>query len=116
MQSTTEPIACMLTGTEHEQRQQDVRVLFHSVDAMDELADGYAFRFLGNDRFLASLADVIAVEWHCCPFFTFALIVEPNGGPLWLHLRGSAEIKAFVGGTFVASLTNGPAMADGVRP
>jgi hypothetical protein len=38
----------------------------------------------------------IAVEKECCPFFTFELALEPNDGPVWLRLRGSAEIKAFV--------------------
>jgi hypothetical protein len=106
----------MLTGAEHEQRQQDVRELFRSVDTVHELADGYAFRFPGDDRFLASLMEFIVVERRCCPFFTFAVIAVPDGGPLWLQLRGSEEIRAFVGGTFVASLANRLTPKDGVSP
>ena len=113
--ATAEPIACTLTGVEQDQRQEDVRNLFRSVDAVRELADGYAFRFPADDHFLATLADFIAVERRCCPFFAFALVIEPSGGPLWLHLYGSAEIKVFVEGTF-ASLAYQHTPADGVRP
>ncbi len=95
-------IACTLTGAEQEQHQRDVRDLFRSVEALRELPDGYAFRFPADDGPLTALTDFIAVERRCCPFFTFAIVIEPSGGPLWLHLHGSAEIKAFVDGTFAA--------------
>jgi hypothetical protein len=38
----------------------------------------------------------VAEERACCPFFTFELHYEPNLGPIWLRLRGSAEIKALL--------------------
>jgi hypothetical protein len=38
----------------------------------------------------------IAEERACCPFFTFELQYEPNLGPIWLRLRGSADIKALL--------------------
>jgi hypothetical protein len=113
--ATTAPVACTLTGAEQAQHQQDVRDLFRSVDAVRELPDGYAFRFPADDRFLTALADFIAVERRCCPFFTFTLTVEPSGGPLWLHLCGSAEIKAFVEGSFL-SLARQHLSAEGVCP
>jgi hypothetical protein len=116
IQQTTSPIACTLTGAEHAQRQQAVRDLFRNVDTVQELPDGYAFRFPSDDYAFTSLAEFIAVERRCCPFFTFALIAEPDGGPLWLHLRGSAEIKAFVGKTFMTLLVIRPALINGVCP
>ena len=38
----------------------------------------------------------------CCPFFTFALVFEPQQGPLWLHLRGPAGTKEFVASMLTA--------------
>ena len=35
-------------------------------------------------------------ERPCCPFFGFAMEVEPDGGPLWLRLGGPDGVKAFV--------------------
>lgn len=116
IQPTTSPIACTLTSAEHAQRQQAVRDLFRSVDAVQELPDGYAFRFPSDDHAFAALTEFIAVERRCCPFFTFALIAVPDGGPLWLHLRGSAEIKTFVGKTFMTLVVIRPASMNGVCP
>jgi predicted ester cyclase len=45
---------------------------------------------------VAKVLEFVAAEKQCCPFFTFELAFEPDDGPLWLRLRGSAEIKAFV--------------------
>jgi hypothetical protein len=115
-QPTTSPIACTLTSAEHAQRQQAVRDLFRSVDAVQELPDGYAFRFPGDDHSFAALAEFIAVERRCCPFFTFTLLVAPDGGPLWLHLRGSMEIKTFVGKTFMTLMVIQPAPMNGIYP
>ncbi len=42
--------------------------------------------------------EFITAERECCPFFRFELIVEPDDGPVWLRLRGSDEVKAFVFG------------------
>ena len=63
---------------------------------MEELPDGFGFRFPGADPWAAKALEFIEAEKQCCPFFTFELAFEPDDGPLWLRLRGSAAIKDFV--------------------
>ena len=91
------PIACNLTGDDLAERGDEVGNLFQEVEQVRELADGYAFRFAGSDAVAARLLEFTLAERRCCPFFTFELTFEPNEGPIWLRLRGSANIKEFVG-------------------
>lgn len=90
------PIACNLSGAELAERGDEVGGLFKAVEQVRELADGYAFRFSGSDAIAAQLLAFTLEERRCCPFFTFELVFEPNQGPIWVHLRGSASIKEFV--------------------
>jgi hypothetical protein len=41
------------------------------------------------------LAEFIAKERLCRPFFAFAIHVERNAGPAWLELTGEAGIYDF---------------------
>ncbi len=97
-QPTDEPcLACNLIGSEFAERKEAFsRDLFAHADRGDELPDGFGFRFPAAEPWVARALDFIAVERQCCPFFTFELVFEPNDGPLWLRLRGSEAIKAFV--------------------
>jgi hypothetical protein len=60
------------------------------------LPDGYAYQFPASDPWPAKVLEFVAAERQCCPFFTFEIVFEPNDGPLWLRLRGSEEVKAFI--------------------
>jgi hypothetical protein len=91
------PIACLLDEREFAVRGEAIKQsLFAAVEQIDELPDGYAYRFPVDDPWPATVLEFIAAERRCCPFFTFEIVFTPHGGPLWLHLRGSAEIKAFI--------------------
>ena len=59
-----------------------------------ELSDGYAFR-LSEDASLPAVAEWIALERKCCPFFRFQLDVDGESGPVWLRLTG-AGVKDFL--------------------
>jgi len=90
-------LACTLHGREFAERKDAIaRELFAHATEVKELADGYAYKFEGFDSWAERILAFIAVEKECCPFFTFELALEPNDGPVWLRLRGSADIKAFV--------------------
>jgi hypothetical protein len=58
--------------------------LSHSRAETKELTDGYAFRLHNGTVSIADLATWISYERKCCPFFTFEIELERNGGPLWL--------------------------------
>jgi hypothetical protein len=91
------PIACNLTGAELEARKEDITEnVFSLYEQVDELPDGYAFKFPGDDAWAARLLNFVLEERQCCPFFTFDLTFEPKLAATWLRLRGSEEIKAFV--------------------
>ena len=97
------PIACDLTAIPAEHREHHSAIaeqLFVAVLEIRELPDGYAFRLPEEPRMLLKAAEFVSLERLCCPFFGFALEIEPEGGPLWLKLTGGAEVKEFIAGTF----------------
>ena len=106
--SAEEVIGCLLSEREQAVRGDAVAgELFAGAEAVEELPDGYAYRFPADAAWTARVLDFVAAERQCCPFFTFELVFEPHGQALWLRLRGSAVIKAFVRDTFPVALDRG---------
>ena len=70
------------------------RLLQEDYLALKELPDGYAFQFTAEKYEM--IAEYIALERLCCGFFTFALKITPHQGPIWLHIHGNEQIKAFL--------------------
>ena len=91
------PIVCRLLPPARRAREQVLQQeVLGDVQETRELADGYALRFPGEARWLATLAEFIGFERECCPFLRFELHAEQRDGPLWLRLRGPAGTKAFL--------------------
>ncbi|MBA2755227.1 MAG: hypothetical protein H0U40_12315 [Chloroflexia bacterium] len=91
-------LSCGLVGREFAERKESLtRDLFAHVERVEELPDGFAYRFPAGEPWPAKVLEVITAERRCCPFFTFEMVFEPHGGPLWLRLRGPEGVKAFVG-------------------
>ena len=99
-QNEEQPVfACNMLAFNREERERHVQVLEElrqAVLARKELPDGYAFQFAPDAQSLALLAEFIAGERLCCPFFAFALRVERDGGPVWLELTGDTGIHTFI--------------------
>jgi hypothetical protein len=92
------PIACDLTAIPLEAREQHVTVgvqIFQAVEEVQELPNGYAFRFGNEPGMLMALANFVENERHCCAFYSFVIEVEPGHGPLWLRLTGGKGVKEF---------------------
>jgi hypothetical protein len=85
-----------LTDSEQVTRSEAVKELFKHVQQVNELADGYALRFPGSDAWANTLLQFIMFERACCHFFEFALVFEPQQGPIWLHIRGPEGVKAII--------------------
>lgn len=88
--------ACDLTALTPDEREHHIAAsarLFGSMLEGRELADGFALRVPDGPDTLAALADFIEHDRRCCPFFRFTLVVEPHGGPIWLHITGAPGIK-----------------------
>jgi hypothetical protein len=96
-----EVIGCLLSERDYAIRSEELAGgLLAAVEDVVELPDGYAYRFAGADSPLESLLEFIAAERRCCPFLSFEIAFEPYGGPLWLRMRGSPRVKAFIAETF----------------
>ena len=65
-----------------------------------ETAKGYEFQFSPKTVTLAELAEWVAAESKCCPFFDFHIDLEEEGGLLCLRLTGEEGIKAFIRAEF----------------
>jgi len=97
----TPVIACSLINSELAKRQETIRHdLFRHAERVQELEDGFAWRFPSADPWAATAFAFIDTERQCCPFFTFEVVIEPNNGPLWLRLRGSDDVKAYISTVF----------------
>ena len=70
--------------------------LFKYVAEIQELEDGYAFKFRRSGLLNRRIADYLLFEGLHAPQLTFALIEESNEGTLWLQVRGSVSEKAKV--------------------
>jgi len=65
-----------------------------------ETEKGYEFQFSPADISLAELAEWVAAESKCCPFFDFHIDLEREGKLLCLRLTGEEGIKAFIRAEF----------------
>ena len=103
-----------MEAIEPNKRQQHITIakhLFHSVNEIRELSNGYAFRLTNEPEMLLEAAEFISLEKLCCPFFGFAIEVEPEGGNVWLQLTGREGVKPFIQteiGEFISGLVAFP--------
>ncbi|MBI1804985.1 MAG: hypothetical protein HY033_06980 [Ignavibacteriae bacterium] len=93
------PLACnlsALTAPERIQHEQNGNKIFHAVQEVKELSDGYAFRLLADTSMLLSVAEFVEKEQLCCPFFHFVIDVGPENGSLWVSMTGPEGVKPFM--------------------
>lgn len=96
-------VACSLSEEELARRSREVsRDLFVFAEQVEELSDGFRWRFPGDGAWHAKLLDFVAAERRCCGFFRIELTFEPGLGPVTLALRGPVGTKAFITETFLA--------------
>jgi hypothetical protein len=94
-------IACQrdrgaFTPEEESHHRELLEKIKQSVQEVEELTDGYAFRFPSEADRILTLAEFITLERRCCSFFNFGLEVERGDGPLWLRLTGGEGTKQFL--------------------
>jgi hypothetical protein len=65
-----------------------------------ETEKGYEFQYGPSHVSLAELADWVAAEGKCCPFFDFHIDLEREGSLLCLRLTGEEGIKPFIRSEF----------------
>ncbi len=92
-------LACNATAIPHEVRplhQANTKRIFTSVQEVRELETGYALRLADEADLLQTVVAFLRYERLCCPFFHFTLEMEPDQGPVWLHITGVTDVKAFL--------------------
>ncbi|MDT4954956.1 MAG: hypothetical protein QOJ02_3094 [Acidobacteriota bacterium] len=93
------PFACNMDAIKPDQRQQHLATasqVFHAVESIRELPNGYAFQLPDESEMLQLVTEFISLERLCCPFFGFTLEIEPEGGSVWLQLTGREGVKPFI--------------------
>lgn len=93
------PIICDLSVFSTEIRREMAATLpnmFKAVEKVQELPDGYTFQFPNKPGMFMTLANFIEYERQCCPFYSFTLEAEPNGGPFRLRMTGGEGVKEFM--------------------
>lgn len=94
---TTPPLACVPGAIPVEERSTHVeltRRLFDSVRDARPMEDGYTFVF--DQEALIDVARFVGNERRCCPFLTFAIEQDGDGGPVRLRLTGPEGTRAFL--------------------
>ena|SRR5947209_6799129 len=112
------PFRCDMNAIEPTQRKQHIATavaVFHAVEEVHELSNGYVFRLPNDATVQLQTAEFIMREKVCCPFFGFSVEVEPEGGPLWLRLTGGEGIKPFIQAEIGAALPETVARAAQFR-
>ncbi len=90
------PLACDMTALTTGQRERQGvlgRRLLDGALKIRELDDGYAFAHPAEGDALAAMAEFVANERLCCPFFGFEITVERGGGAAWLRITAEGEAK-----------------------
>ncbi|HZE71996.1 MAG TPA: hypothetical protein VE135_20995 [Pyrinomonadaceae bacterium] len=93
------PFACDMTTIAPEKRGSHLATidrLFGAVQSIRELTSGFAFQLPNESDVLLTAAQFITLERLCCPFFSFAIEVEREGGAFWLKLTGREGVKPFI--------------------
>jgi hypothetical protein len=89
------PLACdmsALTAAQRERQGVLGRRLRDGALEIRELGDGYAFAHPPDAEALAMMAEFVANERLCCPFFGFEISVDGDG-PAWLRIKAEGEAK-----------------------
>lgn len=97
--SHTTPIACNLAALNIDERARRAELsakIVRLATTIVERDDGYALRLDPNPATAREALEWLVLESRCCPFLSLQLSFEPEEGPLWVSLGGSAAIKAFL--------------------
>jgi hypothetical protein len=91
------PVACTLSSDALKTRREGLlRNLIGRADGHEELPDGHRLRFASGRDIFALIARTVDAERECCRFLRFQIIVEADGGPMWLELTGPSGTREFV--------------------
>jgi hypothetical protein len=98
------PFACSLEKTLTKEQREHKKQITEKMEGArietQELPDGYLFRFRQEAVSFVEVADWVATERVCCPFFDLAIEAERENGPLALRITGREGVKQFIRAEF----------------
>lgn len=90
----------VFTPSQREAHIQNTTELIQAVQSVQEIGNGYEFRFPSEAEFISKIAELISNERLCCPFLNFALNVFSNREPVSLSLTGPIGTQEFLRAEF----------------
>ena len=91
------PVACTLSSHALKTRREGLLSdLVGRADDHQELPDGHRLCFASARDTLSLIVTTVEAERECCRFLRFQIVVEPDGGPIWLELTGPSGTREFV--------------------
>ena len=84
------------------------RSLFKHVEAIQEIDEGYAFKFRRSNRLTRRIVDYACFESRHASRLTFTLTIESPDGGLWLQVRGPVGEKERIRTVYVAVRSQRP--------
>jgi hypothetical protein len=106
MNSTT-PLACnmdVFTSAQRESHVQTTTELIQAVQSIQEVGNGYEFRFPNQTEFISKIAEFISNERLCCPFLNFSFNIVSNSEPVSLSLTGPIGTQEFLRAEFSGAI------------
>ena len=92
--------ACNMKALSSAQRKRHTEVLSPALQSakvnVNELTDGYAFQFASDAKTYQTVAEWVANERLCCPFFNFDIRVGDESAPMTLSITGPDGVKQFI--------------------
>jgi len=89
-----------LNPAERERHKQLTDKLIAKRKEIVETEKGYEFQYTPSIVSIGELADWVAAEGKCCPFFDFHIDLEREGNLLCLRLTGEEGLKPFIRSEF----------------
>ena len=88
--------ALALSTDERQRYGELAKTLRDAVSQTRERERGLSFRIKLERMSLPLLAEWVALERRCCPFFEFTIEVGPERDSTWLTLAGEEGVKDFI--------------------
>jgi hypothetical protein len=97
------PLACnmdVFTPAQRESHIQTTTDLIQAVQGVQEVENGYEFKFPNESGYITKIAEFISNERLCCPFLRLTLNIVSNSEPISLSLDGPIGTQEFLRAEF----------------
>jgi hypothetical protein len=86
----------VFTPSQREAHILNTTQLIEGIQTVEEIENGYQFKFPNQTELIFKLADFISKERLCCPFLKFTLLMNSYPEPFSLSLTGPVGTQEFL--------------------